>query len=601
MCESRHDGCGGGGDTANRPSPSADRATEAVGSEMVERAGSDEGLVEPGIDYSLSALKGRWAYMNDEGTSQIHKGYRLGLSFGQCVYSMFQIHNETINIWSHVCGCLLFAFLCVSLLSSPPRLTGSHGGGHPALPPPVCRLGGPNGTGPGGVGPFNESGGCPVSSGAGRNESRAVEERHAWTLSLRHFEAAKHMLASAGARLPGLRDLTEAVGEKTSHLSEEVRKEVAATWEKTSHLSEGVRKEVAATSQRARAEARALEEKLRESVAALEWSVEQIREELAHLSHASMEGCVTCWADVVARLAISRSALDERLAAFHSMTAGAAQAGHKWGARTAEWAEQTAAEVRGMGHSLNVGIKEARHALQHASQHMTEELQHELRLATWEILPHKDAGLTRWPIVVFLLSACVCLMTSALYHLFNCHSRALNDALLLLDYVGISVLIAGSFFPPIFYGFFCSPNLLKFYLCAVSVISVSSAVVGVYSGLNPSVFWRWARVLCYSANACFGMLPCGHLALRWVAGEQSWGPAIAYITAMLSIYGLGTCIYTFQFPEKYFPGRFDYFLSSHQLWHILVFSAAFLHYFCAIGHYEWRAHHVCPGPGMSVL
>lgn len=200
-----------------------------------------------------------------------------------------------------------------------------------------------------------------------------------------------------------------------------------------------------------------------------------------------------------------------------------------------------------------------------------------------------------WPIVVFLLSACFCLFTSASYHLFNCHSRQLNDVLLLLDYVGISVLIAGSFYPPIYYGFYCMPSLLSLYLAAVSIISVSSAIVGVYSGLNPSKFWRLARVLCYSANACFGVLPCAHLAILQLYGEPSWPPAIIYIGVMLGIYAFGTAIYTFQFPEKYFPGTFDFFFSSHQLWHILVFSAAFLHYFCAVGHYRWRSHAMeCP-------
>jgi adiponectin receptor len=204
-------------------------------------------------------------------------------------------------------------------------------------------------------------------------------------------------------------------------------------------------------------------------------------------------------------------------------------------------------------------------------------------------------GLKVWPIVVFLLSACFCLFTSASYHLFNCHSRQLNDVLLLLDYVGISVLIAGSFYPPIFYGFYCKTSFLYLYLAAVSIISVSSAIVGVYSGLNPSKFWRLARVLCYSANACFGILPCAHLAILQFSGEPSWPPAIIYIGAMLGIYAFGTAIYTFQFPEKYFPGTFDYFFSSHQLWHILVFAAAFLHYFCAVGHYRWRSHAMeCP-------
>lgn len=49
-----------------------------------------------------------------------------------------------------------------------------------------------------------------------------------------------------------------------------------------------------------------------------------------------------------------------------------------------------------------------------------------------------------------------------------------------------------------------------------------------------------------------------------------------------------------QFPEKYWPERFDLLFSSHQLWHIIVFSAAFLHYFCAIGHFLWRQDNQCP-------
>ena len=66
------------------------------------------------------------------------------------------------------------------------------------------------------------------------------------------------------------------------------------------------------------------------------------------------------------------------------------------------------------------------------------------------------------------------------------NSRSLNDALLLLDYVGISVLIAGSYYPPIFYGFYCDSTMRFTYTSTVTMLAVFASAVGVYSGLNPS-------------------------------------------------------------------------------------------------------------------
>ena len=49
--------------------------------------------------------------MVSEGSPHIRRGYRLGLSFSQCIRSMFQLHNETINVWSHLAGAILFVCL----------------------------------------------------------------------------------------------------------------------------------------------------------------------------------------------------------------------------------------------------------------------------------------------------------------------------------------------------------------------------------------------------------------------------------------------------------------------------------------------------------
>ncbi|EPY40066.1 hypothetical protein AGDE_03862 [Angomonas deanei] len=58
---------------------------------------------------------------------------------------------------------------------------------------------------------------------------------------------------------------------------------------------------------------------------------------------------------------------------------------------------------------------------------------------------------------------------------------------------------------------------------------------------------------------------------------------------MLLIYFVGMVIYIFKVPERWFPGRFDLVLGSHQLWHFFVLAAAVTHYFTCIGAFQlWR-------------
>ena len=67
--------------------------------------------LRPGISYTLDDCRGRWSYMVNEGSPHVKRGYRLGLSFTQCLRSMFQLHNETVNVWSHLFGAMLFVSL----------------------------------------------------------------------------------------------------------------------------------------------------------------------------------------------------------------------------------------------------------------------------------------------------------------------------------------------------------------------------------------------------------------------------------------------------------------------------------------------------------
>lgn len=63
----------------------------------------------------------------------------------------------------------------------------------------------------------------------------------------------------------------------------------------------------------------------------------------------------------------------------------------------------------------------------------------------------------------FLLSACVTMSLSFLYHTLMNHSMGVSYLWLRLDYVGILALILGDFISGIRVGFYCEPTLQKIY------------------------------------------------------------------------------------------------------------------------------------------
>lgn len=72
-----------------------------------------------------------------------------------------------------------------------------------------------------------------------------------------------------------------------------------------------------------------------------------------------------------------------------------------------------------------------------------------------------------WPLVIFLFSAIICLGLSSCFHLFKDQSRRANKVLAKLDYAGISILVAGSFYPAIYYPFYCHQEYINLYLTAI--------------------------------------------------------------------------------------------------------------------------------------
>jgi len=65
---------------------------------------------------------------------------------------------------------------------------------------------------------------------------------------------------------------------------------------------------------------------------------------------------------------------------------------------------------------------------------------------------------------IFFAGAALCLGMSGTYHTISNHSPAVAKFGNKLDYLGIVFLITGSAIPSLFYGFYCHPEILEFYL-----------------------------------------------------------------------------------------------------------------------------------------
>ncbi|QRV99917.1 adiponectin receptor [Ceratobasidium sp. AG-Ba] len=176
---------------------------------------------------------------------------------------------------------------------------------------------------------------------------------------------------------------------------------------------------------------------------------------------------------------------------------------------------------------------------------------------------------------------------SALFHAANCHSPSVSNRCHMLDYTGIVVLIVGSFYPCVYYGFYCDPYLQASYIGAITVAGFGAAYI-VLSPHYSTPSYRWARTIVFLALGLTAIVPVTHA--LWLYGfarlRNEMGLAWLLLSGML--YVVGALTYASRMPERWYPGRFDYFGASHQIFHTCVVLAALAHYECITTAFEHR-------------
>lgn len=92
-----------------------------------------------------------------------------------------------------------------------------------------------------------------------------------------------------------------------------------------------------------------------------------------------------------------------------------------------------------------------------------------------------------------------------------------------------------------------------------------------------SELWRLTRVSSFVGLGVFGAVPLTHL-LFFHDFDPVAVRLYQSVALMGAVYGMGVLVYATRFPEAVAPRRFDIFGASHQLWHVFVLLAAYVHH-----------------------
>lgn len=201
-------------------------------------------------------------------------------------------------------------------------------------------------------------------------------------------------------------------------------------------------------------------------------------------------------------------------------------------------------------------------------------------------------------VVAYLVAAISCLSSSAGWHVLSgCASRKWFEWGACVDYIGISWLIAASFGTVVYNGFYCKPKLTLFY-CTTNMLC------GALGSYLP--FQRWFNErrnkhlrISFFLFLCFAMFaPMVHM-----FGQYGWHKASAFVAPfMVSVaaYVVGLLFYAFHFPECKWPGKFDTWGSSHQIWHLGIVVAIVLHYRAIFVAHNVKHEYSCAVPGQEI-
>lgn len=182
----------------------------------------------------------------------------------------------------------------------------------------------------------------------------------------------------------------------------------------------------------------------------------------------------------------------------------------------------------------------------------------------------------------FFLAAITCFWFSTLFHTFCCYDPFYRNLFSKLDYCGITILIIGSFVPWVYYGFYCDFRWKIIYLTGVCFLGAASVIVSWWEKFSKPE-WRLFRTGVFMTFSLAGLAPAIHFGVREGCHNYTAMKTLIWLFLMGTLHLVGAVFYTIRVPERFCPGKFDIWLSSHQIFHVFVLAGALVHYHGVFG------------------
>lgn len=176
----------------------------------------------------------------------------------------------------------------------------------------------------------------------------------------------------------------------------------------------------------------------------------------------------------------------------------------------------------------------------------------------------------------FFLGAIICLSCSTMFHLFSSHSQFVYQIFSKLDYSGIALLITGSSIPAYYFGFYCHMLAQCTHISIVTTLGIACMVVSLWRKFSLPEY-RGLRCATFVLFGLYGVIPSVHVILK-EGFNGHVNQTLTGLVTMAGVYLLGAMLYVYRVPERFFPGKFNTWASSHQLFHVCVLCAALVHY-----------------------
>lgn len=191
----------------------------------------------------------------------------------------------------------------------------------------------------------------------------------------------------------------------------------------------------------------------------------------------------------------------------------------------------------------------------------------------------------------YLLGAFICLMCSSCFHCFKQHSGPHSDAWSKVDYMGIIGLISCSLISLLYYGYFDHVFYFKLF-SVITVILASGCSVFVLSDRFNTKNMRPLRASFFIMFAFSALLPIITGFFKFGLAEVFQRVQLRFVGWEALFYLSGAIIYGYRIPETIAPGKFDFFGSSHQIFHVLVVIGSLFHLRAVMGSYMFMHSHI---------